>query len=182
MSSPNPQWGLQYPRSTGEFRSWFASDNACLDYLDWLRWPDGFVCPRCAGAGWRVADDRYKCAACGARTSVTAGTLFDHRRSPLTVWFTACWMFATQTNGISALSVQRAARDRVVPDGVGDAAPTALRPRPSGPGPAYRHRRSRRDLLRRRGARAARWPPGGQEGACRRGCRALWKGVRALSM
>jgi len=19
----------------------------CLDYLDWLRWPEGLVCPRC---------------------------------------------------------------------------------------------------------------------------------------
>jgi transposase-like protein len=77
--------------------------------LDWLRWPKGFVCPRCGNAGgWVVADGRYKCAACGARTSVTAGTLFDRRRTPLTVWFTACWMFATGKDGMSALSLQRA--------------------------------------------------------------------------
>jgi hypothetical protein len=55
-----------------------------------------------------VADGRCKCAACGKRTSVTAGTLFDRRRTPLTVWFTACWMFATAKDGISALSLQRA--------------------------------------------------------------------------
>ncbi len=55
-----------------------------------------------------MADGRYKCAACGKRTSVTAGTLFDRRRTPLTVWFTACWMFATAKDGISALSLQRA--------------------------------------------------------------------------
>jgi hypothetical protein len=54
-----------------------------------------------------VGDGRYKCAACGKRTSVTAGTLFDRRRTPLTVWFTACWMFATAKDGISALSLQR---------------------------------------------------------------------------
>jgi len=29
-------------------------DAKCLDYLDWLRWPDGFVCPGCGSlAGWR---------------------------------------------------------------------------------------------------------------------------------
>jgi hypothetical protein len=39
---------------------------------------------------------------------VTAETLFDHRRTPLTVWFAACWMFATQKDGVSALSLQRA--------------------------------------------------------------------------
>jgi hypothetical protein len=39
---------------------------------------------------------------------VTAGTLFDRRRTPLTVWFTPCWMFATGKDSMSALSLQRA--------------------------------------------------------------------------
>jgi transposase-like protein len=38
---------------------------------------------------------------------VTAGTIFDRTRTPLTVWFTACWLFATAKDGISALSLQR---------------------------------------------------------------------------
>ena len=63
--------------------------------------------PECGHGGWAVADGRYKCAACGKRTSVTAGTMFDRRRTPLTVWFTACWMFAAQKDGVSALSLQR---------------------------------------------------------------------------
>ncbi len=58
--------------------------------------------------GWRLGDARFECARCGARTSVTAGTIFDRTRTPLTVWFTACWLFATQKDGISALSLQRA--------------------------------------------------------------------------
>jgi transposase-like protein len=48
------------------------------------------------------------CAACGHRTSVTAGTIFDRTRTPLTVWFTACWSLATAKDGISALSLQKA--------------------------------------------------------------------------
>src|SRR5260221_14542300 len=48
------------------------------------------------------------CAACSHRTSVTAGTIFDRTRTPLTVWFTACWSFATAKDGVSALSLQRA--------------------------------------------------------------------------
>jgi transposase-like protein len=104
-----PRASMHYPRSTGEFQSWFATDADCLDYLEWLRWPEGFVCPRCAHAGgWALGDGRSKCAACGARTAVTAGTLFDRRRTPLTVWFTACWMVAAQKDGVSALSLQRA--------------------------------------------------------------------------
>ena len=102
MDAPGPRLraGVHYPRSTGEFQAWFATDADCLDYLDWLRWPGGFACPKCGHGGWAVADGRYKCAACGKRTSVTAGTLFDRRRTPLTVWFTACWMFAAQKDGV----------------------------------------------------------------------------------
>jgi transposase-like protein len=105
---PSPLAGVHYPRSIGEFQAWFRSDADCLDYLAWLRWPDVFVCPSCAHAkAWELADGRYECPECGERTSVTAGTIFDRTRTPLTVWFTACWLFATQKDGISALSLKR---------------------------------------------------------------------------
>lgn len=92
----------------GEFQAWFQTDADCLDYLEWLRWPGGFVCPRCGEpGGWRLADGRFMCSGCGGRTSVTAGTIFDRTRTPLTVWFTACWLFATGKDGISALSLKR---------------------------------------------------------------------------
>jgi len=101
--------GIDYPRSDAEFQSWFGTDADCLDYLEWLRWPMGFVCPKCGFAGgWATADGRFKCTLCEAKTSITAGTLFDRRRTPLTVWFAAVWMFATQKDGVSALSLQRA--------------------------------------------------------------------------
>src|SRR5665647_3129855 len=52
MQYRDSQGGAQYPRSLGEFQSWFATDADCLDYLEWLRWPDGFVCPRCEKVGY----------------------------------------------------------------------------------------------------------------------------------
>jgi transposase-like protein len=39
---------------------------------------------------------------------VTAGTLFHHARSPLTVWFAAAWLMTSQKHGVSALGLQRA--------------------------------------------------------------------------
>ena len=92
----------------GECSAWFSTDADRRDYLEWLRWPGGFVCPRCEQAGgWRTADGRLMCTARGARSSPTAGTIFDRTRTPLTLWFTACWLFATQKDGISALSLKR---------------------------------------------------------------------------
>lgn len=104
----HPRAGTHYPRSVGELHAWFPTDADCLDYLEWLRWPSGFVCPECRhGGGWRLGDGRFMCSGCGNRTSVTAGTIFDRTRTPLTVWFTACWLFATGKDGISALSLKR---------------------------------------------------------------------------
>ena len=100
---------MHYPRSAGEFGAWFDTDADCLDYLEWLRRPEGFVCSGCGHrVGWRMADGRFRCGDCDRRTSVTAGTIFDKTRTPLTVWFTACWLFATQKDGVSAQSLQRA--------------------------------------------------------------------------
>lgn len=104
----HPRAGTHYPKSVGEFHAWFPTDADCLDYLEWLRWPDGFVCPACGyERGWRLGDGRSMCSGCGGRTSVTAGTIFDRTRTPLTVWFTACWLFASGKDGISALSLKR---------------------------------------------------------------------------
>lgn len=107
-SMDHPLAGMHYPRSVGELHAWFRTDEDCLDYLQWLRWPTGFVCPVCGHeGGWRLGDGRFMCSGCGERRSVTAGTIFDRTRTPLTVWFTACWLFATGKDGISALSLKR---------------------------------------------------------------------------
>lgn len=97
-----------YPRSLGEFQAWFRTDADCLDYLEWLRWPEGFVCPDCGeGGGWQLADGRFECSGCGSRTSVTAGTIFDRTRTPMTVWLAACWQFTSRKDGVSAMSLKR---------------------------------------------------------------------------
>lgn len=94
-----------------EFAAWFPDDEACLDYLAWLRWGDlEFVCPSCGSIahGWRRADGRaYDCGACGSRSSVTAGTLFQRTRTPLTVWFRVAWEMTARANGVSARTLQR---------------------------------------------------------------------------
>jgi len=101
----HPRAGRHYPRSVGEFQAWFRTDADCLE---WLRWPAGFVCPGCAHVGdWRLGDGRFMCLGSVNRTSVTAGAIFDRTRTLLTVWFTACWLFAAGKDGISALSLQR---------------------------------------------------------------------------
>ena len=97
-----------YPRNLAEFEARFATDEACRDYLFRLRWPEGFCCPRCGrGKAWPVRKVLFECAHCGAQVSVTAGTIFQDTRQPLTLWFRAMWWVTTQKNGASALGLQR---------------------------------------------------------------------------
>jgi transposase-like protein len=103
-----PSAGQHYPGSLGEFQSWFRTDADCRDYLAWLRWPDGFVCSKCDNrSGWETSNGGVKCYRCDSLTSPTAGTIFDGTRTPLTVWFMACWLLTSGKDGISALSLKR---------------------------------------------------------------------------
>src|SRR3954447_15259587 len=95
-----PVAGLHYPAATGEFLAWFSTDADCLDYLEWLRWPAGFLCPDGGRGGGGLGGGRGERAGRGGRPSVTAGTIFDRTGTPLTVWFTACWQFAAAKDGI----------------------------------------------------------------------------------
>jgi hypothetical protein len=74
-----------------------------------LRWPDGFTCPGCGvSKAWRLETKSwtYQCARCGRQTSVTAGTIMHQSKLPLTTWFWAAYVMATQPSGISALQLQ----------------------------------------------------------------------------
>lgn len=98
----------EYPRNVTELEANFGTEEACRAYLARLRWPDGFRCPRCGnGRSWPVRGVLLECAGCGCQTSVTAGTIFQDTRTPLTVWFRAMWWVTTQKNGASALGLQR---------------------------------------------------------------------------
>jgi transposase-like protein len=97
-----------YPQDLTEFEARFANEAACRDYLFRLRWPDGFRCPRCGGSrAWPLRSVLLECAACRYQTSVTAGTIFQDTRKPLTLWFRAMWWVTSQKNGASALGLQR---------------------------------------------------------------------------
>lgn len=104
-----PEAGKDYPRTWNEFLDWFGSEEVCLAYLERLRWPQGFVCPRCgaAEAPYRSSRVRLMCRSCGHQGTVTAGTIFDKTRTSLRVWLAAAWYLTNQKQGVSALGLQR---------------------------------------------------------------------------
>lgn len=97
-----------YPRTLLELERRFATEQACREYLFALRWPNGFVCPRCVGnRAWAMTRGLWLCGGCRSQVSVTAGTIFQGTRLPLMLWFRAIWYVTSQKNGASALGVQR---------------------------------------------------------------------------
>ena len=97
-----------YPCNLVEFDERFASEEACITYLMSLRWPKGFVCPKCGGGqAWRRARLAMVCVRCRHETSITAGTLFEKTHKPLRLWFKAMWLATSQKTGASALGLQR---------------------------------------------------------------------------
>jgi transposase-like protein len=96
-----------FPKDLAEFESLFSSEQACRDYLSGLRWPNGFICPRCGSKkAWPISAMLYECSSCHYQLSVTAGTIFQDSHKPLTVWFRTIWWVTGQKNGASALGLK----------------------------------------------------------------------------
>ena len=109
ISSELLESGRDYPSNWVDFINWFPDNPACLSFLQKLRWPEGFVCPRCQWKGdpYVGTRNRLLCSKCRHQTSITAGTLFEKTRTPLTCWFAAAWYITNEKHGVSAQGLQR---------------------------------------------------------------------------
>ena len=93
-----------------EFVSRFGSEAACISHLAELRWPGGYICPRCAGRrAWQLAarPRTFECANCHHQESVTSGTVFHRTRTDLPKWFLAAYLLGSDKRGVSAKYLQR---------------------------------------------------------------------------
>jgi len=102
---------LPFPRSLPEFQQLFPDNEACVKYLQKLRWPDGFVCPHCAAVGepMRITTrpSVLRCRKCHRETGLTVGTVMERSHTPLSIWFWAAYLVSSQTPGMSAVQFRR---------------------------------------------------------------------------
>lgn len=102
---------LRFPRSLPEFQSLFPDEAACAAYLERARWGGLFVCVHCGASGepYRFGNRPgvCRCRHCNRDTSLTAGTVMERTHTPLSVWFWAAYVVASQTPGMSAVQFQR---------------------------------------------------------------------------
>ncbi len=104
-----PVSGRDYPRTWEQFLDWFPDEMSCVAYLEKVRWPCGFVCPRCGDerAAYRSSRGRLMCRHCRYQCTVTSGTVFDKTRTSLRSWLAAVWYITNQKQGVTALGLQR---------------------------------------------------------------------------
>jgi hypothetical protein len=101
-----------FPTSLPEFQKVFPDDHACAKYLEAVRWPSGFTCPKCGALGkpyrFRTRSSTVlRCRECKKNASLTAGTVMQSTHTPLSTWFWGAYLVTTQTPGQSALQFQR---------------------------------------------------------------------------
>jgi transposase-like protein len=111
----------------------FATEEACVNYLEAMRWPDGVRCLKCDGthvSRYQTAETSrevrnrktgemetkrvparfiYQCmdADCHHQFSVTTGTIFNDTHLSLEKWFNAVALMCNGKKGISAMQMQR---------------------------------------------------------------------------
>jgi transposase-like protein len=97
-----------FPKTLPEFEARFGTEQQCRGFLEKLRWPDGFVCPRCKrkDAWWWNSRGLHECE-CGLQTSVTAGTVFHGSHKPLQLWFKAMFFMTVSKSGLAATTLMR---------------------------------------------------------------------------
>ncbi|MBY8965954.1 IS1595 family transposase [Algiphilus sp. NNCM1] len=102
---------MQRGVSLSEFMARYGSEAQCEEALVALRWPEGFCCSACghrqASTFRRGGLPYWQCCACRKQTSLTAGTMLQGTRLPLTKWFLAIYLMTQSKTQIAALALMR---------------------------------------------------------------------------
>ena len=101
---------MQEKYTIRDFERDFPDDDACLEYVRNLRWPNGIhckVCDRVTGHHKITKRRAYACQDCGTHVYPMAGTIIEHSSTPLRTWLHAMFLIGNTRTGISAKQLQR---------------------------------------------------------------------------
>ncbi len=97
------------PVTLPQFQKLYGTEESCLQAIEKMRWPKGFICPSCGhDDGYRLTTRHViECTVCKHQTSITAGTIFQGTRTPLANWFLMIFLVARDKGGASALRLSK---------------------------------------------------------------------------
>jgi transposase-like protein len=87
----------------------FKTEKDCRDHYFNIKWPMGFVCPKCGHTEYSFIESRnlYQCKKCSHQASLTAGTIMHKSHTPLRQWFCAIFLVVHDKRGISAKQLSK---------------------------------------------------------------------------
>jgi len=90
----------------------FPNQQACIDHLEGIRWPEKATCPLCGSdrvarkvEGHKVG--RWNCHKCKSSFNVLSGTIFQKTKIPLQKWFLAISLMANAKKSLSSYQLAR---------------------------------------------------------------------------
>lgn len=102
---------FQKGMSLTEFLARYGTEEGCERELLAQRWPDGWMCPSCAGREYsnfrRGRLLYFQCCRCRHQSSLLAGTVLASSKLALRVWFQAAYLLAQAKNNVSGLELLR---------------------------------------------------------------------------
>jgi transposase-like protein len=95
--------------SEAEFRERFGTEEARRRALFEMRWREGLTCPGCGGRSFCELKTRklFQCNRCKRQVRLTAGTVFQDTKLPLTTWFAAIYHLTQSKGGVSSIELGR---------------------------------------------------------------------------
>lgn len=94
----------------------FSSEEACIEYLEELRWPNGMECVKCAAkkisriiSHGKTGKPRhlYQCLVCRTQFTVRTGTIFQDSHLALNCWFRAIALVSDPKRKMNANRLKR---------------------------------------------------------------------------
>lgn len=91
------------------FQKQYAAEEDCRKKLFEIRFPNGFICPKCGCIEYYSIPTRnlYQCKGCRYQLSVTAGTVMHRSHLPLLTWFWAIYLVSKDKRGYSAKQLEK---------------------------------------------------------------------------
>jgi len=101
---------VKFPETLHECIRYFADEERALDFMKFIRWPDGVVkCPRCGSedVAFMAARRLWRCRTDKAQFGVKIGTIMEDSPISLDKWLCAFWLIVNAKNGISSYELHR---------------------------------------------------------------------------
>lgn len=83
----------------------FPTEEACLEYLEKMRWPETRACPHCGSVKtYKFKNGKlFKCGDCRKQFTAKVGTIFTDSHIKLQDWFLAIYLLTSLKKGISSI-------------------------------------------------------------------------------